>query len=428
MRHDEDEQLKRELSVGPSRHSGFDERLKARIEQSIEQGAAPARSHRRLHWPAGISAAAVVAVIALFIIFGGQPGAGPDNSPDYVAVEGDQPSGQDKGQEPSYEEEPAVASSAVLIGLRQDNEADGKRPFFSSYRTVFVAPEEGELAVQAEGEGILMPYRQQFWVLQQGSFSEEKQDNAWQPIVAYAESSFSYSGERVEPSVFKTAMYEKIMFAGNHYVALQRTEQTGLDSRLAGGLTYLVKPVTDLALDKVVKSIQSEVQGRRETVVTLSELAAMAEAEGQEVPAVLLRDMGVQWSVLRSEGYWKAFEATVDEKASATEEPRTTWEELPLKLPVTIASYDERPANAAKIEQSIPGATDSFYSSSGDVAIVVGDKEIVVYTMRGDEPAPVPELSVKLKANESVVMVQWAEANYVDIWKERVTALLKKQQ
>lgn len=425
MHYDEDEQLKRELSDGPSRRGGFDERLKARIEQNIERGASPAR--RRARWPAGIAAVAAVAVVAMFIIFGGQPGTSPDNGPDYVAIDGNQTSGQNNEQEPVNEDEPAVANSAVLIGLRQDNETNEKESFFSSYRTILVAPEEGKLVVQAEGEGILMPYKQQFWLLQQGSVSKDVEGNVWQPIVAYAENSFTYTGDRVEPVELSSVIYEKIMFAGNQYVALQRIEQADVVSGLAGDLAYLVKPVADLMADTVVKSIQSDVPGRRETVVTLNELAALAEAEGQEIPATLLSNMGLQWSVLRSEGHWKAFEATVDKKVTIKEEPRTTWEELPLKLPVTIASYDERPANAAKIEQSVPGATDSYYSSSGDVAIVVGDEELVLYTLQGDEPAPASELAVKMKANESVVMVQWAERSYVDDWKERVTALLKKR-
>jgi hypothetical protein len=425
-----DEELKTGLANGPLSRHGFSEKLKKRIEERVEEQKKGPKKWMPLF--SGISAAALIAAAVLLTVdwqhLFVDKAAGVNEN---VTAVRDQaslhtvPLGQEAVQ----------IRSAVLIGLREDHAATGSHLSYSTYRTLLLAADQGVLRKIAEGDGIFMPYKMDFMRILPQSRSINSNEEL-QTLNAF----LAVGGTRIPaqaPVPDKPAkLSEKLLFAGNRYLALSQTIRQKNQGKDAQYDYVWVKELPDLSPPRT----QDTLTPVRDPHVSLSKLygeavqnplRAVRAAAPQEPGAltassepVRVDENGESWAILRKQGEWVPQLASYRIGRSDPGTYRYELHDVPLKLPDSVVSHDRLSANWNEIRQVRPDAKDAFSSPNKEMLGIVTDREIVVYPLRG-QLIPTPLLSLGLSPEESIVMIQWAvDEPYVKLWKQRGRLLL----
>ncbi|MCZ8516186.1 hypothetical protein O9H85_28095 [Paenibacillus filicis] len=423
-----DRELKEGLSGGPLTRSGFSEDLRRRIERRIDEQ--QVKPKKWMPWFGAVS----TALIAVAVLIGGGLNGwfGPRGT---NMAAGDDPASHLQQTAPaSIAQAPeAKVRSAVLIGLRTDHPAEGRSPEYSTYRTILLGPEQGELGKIAEGPDILMPYRMDFWRI------------APQRTVASGEESLTLAsypaagGSKPKTPEPKPAgplqRSEKLLFAGNRYLSLEQTE-----SQKAQGQDMTYRSVWVKVLESLsgpAKQLQTFPAAPSEPHVSLKQVFGESSNTAMQrlklsapakpgTAAPQADTAGESWTIARKQGAWVPMAATYDDRAELGMVSYRLLE-VPLTLPEPVATYDRLTTDWNEIRQIRPGALDAFSSPNGEMTAVVSGSDIVIYPVQG-RMLPAPLLSIGLSPNESVVMVQWAaEEPYIGLWKQKAKLLLENK-
>jgi hypothetical protein len=425
-----DDELKKGLASGPLIRHGFSEKLKKRIEKRVE--GQNQRSGKFKLWFGGVGTALITAVILLSVNW--------QQAYQHEAIEIHKDATADNESAPML---PAFTDhrtqeihSAVLIGLREDHGAVGSSSPYSTYRTVLLAPERGALRTIAEGDGILMPYKMDFMkiVTQSQTIANEESYTLQAALAAGG------SKSRLQPVSQPTKplkLSEKLLFAGNRYLALSQTVRQQ-DQGKASQYEYVwIKELEDLFASKTKSISPMKGQLLQDPHLTLKKLygdsvqssltaikATAPQEPGTSSPASESIDKnGESWTISRRQGEWIPQVASYSGRA---EEGGYHYQlkDIPLKLPETVVSYDQLAVSWNEIRQLRPNAKDAFSSPNQEMVGVVSDEDIVVYPIEG-RLIPVPLLSLRLDPDESIVMIQWAvNEPYIEQWKQKGKQLL----
>lgn len=394
----DDQELREQLARGPLARKGFDEQLRRRINEEIDRP----RRRTRLVWAPlmrlGGALAVVFAVLAGAWIWQGQ--SDEMELGDQLQSEKIEDASPSASSSIAYTKE--LPRSVMLIGLR-DDDPDSEA---STYRSLLVTPEEGELAVNVSLEGLYMPYKQKFYRLDNvddllGSGSQIVTSTlAGQPRLAAIEADPAYRTN------------EKVLFAGNKYVSLLQTK-----TNVNTGVTiahYWVKDVEQLT----IAARQTWAAAEEEPHYSVKELVPQSSLFSE------------QWTITRQEGHWvgKAPKAgaSISHSSEALAEIAVS-QNVPAELPVEVSSYDTLWLNWDEIRAREPSAIDAFTSPTQDLLAVQTDGAVRIYAYRMQESDMKP-LTIPLEEDESVVMVQWAQDGYVDVWKQTLSQWIATAQ
>lgn len=364
-------ELKEQLSQGPFPRGGFDDRLRRRILDRIDEKGGRSGRSRRFVWRSSAAALAAFAVALLGLgawLWNGLPGGHNEQAlsePTPAAFAASPPAAATAVRPTRY---------AVLIGLRADTSA-GSIPT-GEYRTVLIAPrqEPGKLGLAADIPGLYMPYGQNFWRISAVSLAGGRQ------ALRAVQVTGRKNGSAVPAvTIPDDLLSERVLYAGNEYLSIQSTIKDGQGATLEN---HWVKSIVQL--NAVRKTAASEPH------VALRELADNSD------PALRKQE---QWSIVRIPGKWV---------------PQTgAGDVLSLALPERVIQNDRLTLSWEQIGRIEPGARDAF--TYGDLLGVVASGEIRVRAVSGGVSASDP-VRVPLKKGESLVMIQWAQDNYVDRW------------
>jgi len=403
-----DKELREQLADGPFPGGGFDERLRRRIESNLDRPSR--RSRPRSFWAVGSAAAVLIVAMVLGIWQWSDSGAGKEQ---WLANRLNEPSSasQMSPSELAKKEEPL--ETAMLIGLRKDVDTpDGGT--VSTYRTLLVAPEgEEKLEVAAEGEGIVMPYNQSFWLLDS---TADDGSSSMQNITAYE----AYSSKKLlavpEPAPLREGLSsERLLYVGHEYVAVAQEaspEAVGSASGAGGSEFRFVKSVKQLS-----ESMGIPFDPATEPHTTLEQVL------NQDNETEALRTGNEQWSIVRQAGAWigAVYRGSSEFGALNT----VTEEESSLELPESVARDNSLAIDWNDIRSLEPSARDAYTSSNRQVLAVVLDREIKVYPY-GRGNAAAGALDIELEPGESVVMVQWSvEQKYTEQWITKVNEIFQ---
>ncbi|WP_159888178.1 hypothetical protein [Paenibacillus puerhi] len=428
-----DPKWKQQLTNGPFDQDGFTDALRQRIEARLEN-IVPAASIPlwKRPWTAAASGLAVTLGLVVLVLGGQQ-----------LFPSADLPVQQQQEQAPQTAVQTATdyestVRSALLVGLRADKPSGEAAGEASEYRTLLVAPVAKRLQVAAEGSGILMPYKMDFWRLaeEQSSTPEGGSIARWKAMLANASRSQSPLSLKIAPpKAGASSRSEKLLFVGNRYVAMEQ-RIIALDDK--GGQEdsrYVwVKDVPQLA-----SSAMMEVAPLQQPHVKLEDIfgssiepalrqitpvlpQAPEQSKVKAVKAASVDTSGESWTVARQPGRWVAQVASYENDAPAGE-PDYQLKELPLALPAEVVSHDKLTPDWVEIKRMQPAAVDAYSSPNLDVVLVVTERHLILYPFQGTL-IPSPLLTVELHANESVIMAHWAVDPYVELWKKNVPVLL----
>ncbi|CAG7645771.1 hypothetical protein ACFQI7_26115 [Paenibacillus allorhizosphaerae] len=426
-----DKELKEGLTNGPFGHQdGFSDSLRKRIERRIEEKVKPRRS--RMPWFAGTC---VVLAAAACLLVGDWQSLLPHQAMN-TAAETAQPIADI--QYYADDQQAVPLQSALLIGLRTDQQSPQIGEQFSTYRTLLIAPEQNRLQTIAEGSGILMPYKMSFWKI-----VNERRESAHEEtrtLSAYLTSnSKTATRQLVAPPVKPLTQSEKLLFAGNRYMAVEQTLNDRSTKEAASKYEYVwVKELGQITgRDKLTMA------PLREPHVTLRSIYGADTADpamrklqpalpvqpgepaSRTAAAAAADTAGESWTITRKQGQWVPQVADYSAQPSSKEH-RYELKDFPASLPESVVSHDRLVAGWQEIKRLRPSANDAFSSPTEDMVAVVSERDVVIYPYQNRLIAS-PLLSFNLGRNESVVMVQWAVGDYVEQWKQQAKMYLDNE-
>jgi len=425
-----DKELKEGLSDGPlGQQEAFSDSLRKRIERRIEEKVRPRRS--RAPW---FAATCVVLAAAACLLVGDWNSLlpHPEVNP---AAEAAEPVADI--QYYADDQEAVPLQSALLIGLRTDQQSPQIGEQFSTYRTLLIAPEQNRLQTIAEGTGILMPYKMSFWKI-----DNERRESAHEEsrtLSAYLTNGKTAIRQLVAPPVKPLTQSEKLLFAGNRYMAVGQTVNDRSTKEAASKYEYVwVKELDQLAnrskssttpLREPHVTLRS-VYGADTTEPALRKLQAVlpsqpGEPAAREPAAAAADTAGESWTITRRQGRWVPQVADYAVQPSSKEH-RYELKDFPAALPEAVVSHDRLVADWQEIKRLRPTASDAFSSPTEDMVAVVSERDVVVYPYQ-KRLIGLPLLSFALGRNESVVMVQWAVGDYVEQWKQQAKTYLENE-
>jgi hypothetical protein len=180
---------------------------------------------------------------------------------------------------------------------------------------------------------------------------------------------------------------ERVMFAGNRYLSIQSRVRDPNGKTTDNVWVKMLDMMNTKSADPV-----TEPHVRLEGIL----------------PDLVKRPPVEQWSIVRNPGQWMAdipdFTSLADSETA-----------FPAPLPQEVVNRDKLTLSWDEIQKIEPAALDAF--TYGDLLGVVAGGNVRVHVIRNGTPQP-ESVAVPLVSGESVIMIQWAEGNYVDRWIE----------
>ncbi|MBB6690216.1 hypothetical protein H7B90_02270 [Cohnella xylanilytica] len=415
-----DKELKEQLSQGPLVRNGFDDRLRKRIEDSLDRPRSRFGRTTRVRWSTA-GAAALLLIFALAGIWHWAPGSGGTNPMgSHASLAGPSESKAVPGSEENEE-----LRSALLLGLRKDvTVPDGQ--IVSTYRTVLVAPQDGKLAVAAQGPGIVMPYKQTFWKIESTADDGSTESQSLIAYQAYGSKALTERPASTVANPREGLATERILYVGKEYVSVAQE----VDAKGVPGEYRFVKTIKQLAASAGTDfDARTEPHVDLETVlkdeaVASSEPTANVDLWSDASAVTISSGRTEQWAIVRKPGQWTG--VTYAQSAELGALDVNTEKEVPVTMPNAVVPEDRLLLDWDQIRKIEPSATDAYMFQELLAAVV--DREIRIYPYKQKNGLNNP-LSLELEPNESIIMVEWAlnqseTKNYADQWRTKVAAIL----
>lgn len=402
MQHNDNEWL-RDLAQHPYSQKGFTPELKRKIMRELDRQR-PVRRHKTWLAAAGCFVAMILVAGLLMKLNGYMPQTVP------MAMT---PPETAKASAPVTP--PQAIESVLMIGLRNQEKPDS-----ASYRTVMFAEQAGKMETVAEGDGILMPYGQQFWHIDQDRETDDVSSDALTvrqvgkatpvrstikvekdektPLDLKADKKGTDGKDLmtggVEKDVTAPAFYPgTLLYAGNKYLTLE-----------VGSTETAKEPI------KAATSLWT---------VDLKDYAAGATPETSRVNLLDVSDSHLSfdnWGIIRERGKWQAV-ITSEYGGKNTSPGGLALASVMTQLSDSLANHNRLDRSWGSILELNPEAKDAVCSPFGDMLAIFTDRSIEIYpAAEGAATSAKPLLQISKLENESLVMVQWANQNYADKW------------
>ncbi|QMV44421.1 hypothetical protein [Cohnella cholangitidis] len=390
----EDKDLFDQLKRGPLIRNGFDEELRRRINENLDKPNRRAIRPLLVRWGA-VSTSFLLIVAVVIGLWSWKTFTGDNASKETLSTEQASASQQ---ASPDREINP-IPHSAVVIGLRADKDQSGMSS--SSYRTIMVAPEREKLTFIRSGQGIWMPYKTNFWKIDAVPDAQGKGNETLEALKS------GVRKEKIkvanEPTLARTN--EKLLYAGNQFVSVLQNSNVNEDGVPVEQSDVWINEVSNLA---------PEARGNQANALKAGNftLAQALGANAAEPPNV------DQWVIARDAGNWVAKQPAGNNGLTTVRDIQS-WPALSVQLTKAIVKDDPLALSWDEVRSLEPRAIDAYTSQDEDIAVIVTDSSIklIPYQLPEEEMKD-STVTVSLRANESVVMVQWAtQEKYVESWK-----------
>jgi hypothetical protein len=405
------------LTNDPLHKKGFSDELQRKIEQAVDKDS---RARHRMRPAFLITAIAVAAAALIFIPWGLLQSQSKASIAETALIA--------KDTEASISSPPPI-SSALLIGFRTDHEEkDPSRVLstiqYSTYRTMLIAPQRGELQKTAEGNGILMPYKRDFWKID--SLTHKTSQDEYHYLSAHlAEQPVKAQSFPDDPEE-EIHHVETLVFAGNQYLSVAESEEAWAGNAPTHNDRIWVRTLPQLTAGRNLDFAANKVDNRH---VSLSEvfgsgltgildnLVSYRKSETKQTEIT-----GESWTISREAGKWVPRVAETNApKVSLAD--RYTLHDFPKALPQKVVSHDTLCCSWPNIQSNWPNATDALSSPMNDIVAIFEEGKVKFFPY-GQASGGKPLLTIDLIPGEQLVMAQWATDHYVQEWIDKVNKYL----
>jgi len=307
--------------------------------------------------------------------------------------------------------------SGVLLGLR----------FFRNdephYRTLWIAPENGEVNIVAEGKGLLVPRKTGFWRvgIEREVYENWEEDFPWASPVEKVPVIQEIDPEEVEECEAENRSI--ILFVGNDYVSLEK-ESSGYCKGAAHpwcSFWLEVSSLDSLGMKAKCVPISAVMDTAGTQAMQRGAKSYYAGLDDDKKESLEEAPNECGWGLIRRKGSWVLRGRLV----YSYEVFRGQYGDydIPMDPPASLVSHDNLYPSWDVIKKAVPDAIDGFSSPLKDLLVVLTRTKMLVF-INNEEELVKPVLEIELNKRESAVMIQWATGNYVDRWSEEVKKFL----
>lgn len=410
----------------------------------------------------------LLTVLVLIVALSSGCSIGKENNTPIENSKANQSSNADKelSKAANQVSEPKIqnVNSGLLLGLSTDGNDTNNG--VSSYRTIWIAPKANTISLVAEGKKILVPYGQEWWVIEGTKFNDSKKSEyASEPdeldtvsindLNSYPaakgspkDESIKKYGQHLLSQNKEVSENRKLLFIGDKYVAIASDYYYNSGGTMRPYLkdVYVVEinninrnyenlnPEDNLILSssdesKIKKvSILQVLGNQAQQYISKYKNENISEDEQSlygNSPEVKNITDKYGWSMVRKNGMWSPQLAKKWVFSNwSTFSYNLTLTDLPINVPKSVTAYDKLTPGWETIRKAIPDAVDAVSSPAKDMLVVFTPDNLLVYTnpLQGITK---PVLTISLNKNEHIIMNQWATGKYVDKWTQEVRKYLK---
>lgn len=417
----EDFDFRKELSSGPLKQKGFTEELRKRIEHEIDHKKRFDFNWRKLTVRTAMTFAVLFAASQVIMHL-------PSSK---TADEAVQPNAKMLSANAVNAEAQDRLDNSLLIAFRTDKKDQEKTRevgagTYSTYRTLFIAPQDGKMEKVAEGEGLLVPYGQKFWWLDTLAHKTDTDD------IHYL--SAHQAGTKASDATFDDNVNvqinhdEKVLYAGNKYIAVAESEKAFGGSTSTEYNRAWVRELKQFGeLDHEFFLTDKTDLHHVSLIEVAGDEATKAVQEGQSLvksgnsPSKV---DGESWAITRKAGKWVPQLAETYASGSNNSEGYSLYPAA-VSLPKSVVAHDTLSCSWEDIRKVEPKTVDAVSSPDNQWIGIITSSKFVVHRLRDGAIDPDAMLSIPLEKGEKLVMAQWATRDYLDKWVEETTKYLK---
>ncbi|SHE79611.1 hypothetical protein [Clostridium fallax] len=308
---------------------------------------------------------------------------------------------QDKVVDTSYD-----MPTGLYLGLKTPRTVNEDGTYSNvKYRTLWISFSNGKLNDIHERENILLPRMKGFWEVK---VEENKKDGK---LYEFPEAKEKKNGENKYNNEFNNKEninhYEEIMFVGNDYIA---TEYYTGDDFKGKYNSYKMLPVDNLQVSNGIDIGTLLGDNAKKAFKDSYDLSINLLPEEQKVKFNNDNLNYENYTMIRKNGHW-----ILKGKAEGLDNEQRDFniEYLP---PKKLVNYDRLYVTWNTIKDILPSAIDAYTSPNGRIILIANKEYIYIYQILKGKITGEPLSKIKLNKDESIIMAEWANGDFVDRW------------
>lgn len=326
-------------------------------------------------------------------------------------------------------------NSGVLLGLHVSIADSGE-----SYRTYWIARENGTVRLAASGPDLLVPRPSGFWRVCVVAHHElsDGQLNDWDTVIAApATNKRGKCAAREQPtteaeqqgSMCSTSSTSQILFVASSAISIGNDFEGDCGAHPTGDEQIALRSLdTDSVIDfsslvepgRSSELVAASLEAARVAYADFGIVDTVESAEYDTVPVAKLALIR-QWGVERGAGSWHAVGQTSCSPHVACGGTGRRFSIPGFAAPASLVGHDGLPIPLQTIKAVFPGVRDAVSSPRGDLIVALSDDELVAFIVRnGKLGAP----ALRLPLSGQIVMAQWAVGRFVPSWTSKLGPLL----
>lgn len=321
-------------------------------------------------------------------------------------------------------------SSGLLLGIRTPEKTgtideEGIQDY--SYRTVWIAASNRQLHPILEADNIYLPRKSGFWRLELMRSKGEKFEEDL--LVAKSVSGKDTESSYKEINLLKASsagpdfwngrtgvLKRAILFVGNDYVSVETLGKGNFKESSAEWKENRLQtlPVDNASRGESVKI--SDIAGENGALALESAVTNVFDKSDAKIVSKADK-IGLEenFALFRKVGHW-----FIKGRVNLKENDSIPYVDYNINLipPSELVAYDTLHVPWTHIKDRIPGAVDAYTSPNKDIALILSEKYIFVYSLEGEKISDVPLEKIALRGGDAVVMAEWATEDYVERWEK----------
>lgn len=315
--------------------------------------------------------------------------------------------------------------SGLLLGIRTpasktDKAENPDEPEEFNYRTLWIASVNRELHPVLEADDIFLPRMSGFWKVEVKKTVEAKRIE--DILLAYSISDINSRYQFIaslNPNFWNDRegiLHKKILYVGNDYISV---ENSGKGKIKSSAESWQESRLQTLPVDKIsntdgvkISDIAGE-DGKLAIENALEGLLSSSNAKG--IKETGLEKQEESFALFRKTGHW-----SIKGRLNFEKNDLVSFSDYNINLipPAELVAYDVLHLPWTYFKDKIPNAIDAYTSPNKDIAVVLTRDQLFIYAINAGGLAESPLKKIRLEEGDSVVMAEWALADYMESWEK----------
>lgn len=309
-----------------------------------------------------------------------------------------------KGNDTAFtEKEDDLLRSGIIIGLRTPAGNDNY-----TYRCFWISSVNKKINPVIEIKDIILPRRSGFWKVdvKKAVYGDKYEDMIEAYNISKEIKSNKSSKSNSEKSNRTADLHKKILYIGNDYISLEITGSKICKDR------YIVKPVDNIDNSNGILIYDIDENNGRQAIDS-GIASALKEKNINSDKMINDKSIYRNFALYRKTGHW-----FIKGRLYYNEDDKQKMLDYNVNMIPSskVIFYDNLCLPWTNIKDAVPEAIDAFTSPNKDIAVVLTQDKLYVYSINQNELSENPLYKTVLNHGECAVMAEWATGTYVEKW------------